>query len=59
MLQKRLKKLQILADLDVSSWGLGVWLHLDGYNNGCYLWAFEIIIGCFWFELLYGEKFDD
>ncbi len=53
MVEKNIKKFKFMLDLDLRNWGLGIWLHLDGLD--VYGWAFEIIFGCFWFEVLYDD----
>jgi hypothetical protein len=54
MIDKAIGKFKFLFDIDFKNWGLGIWLHLDGQD--AYGWAFEIIVGCAWFEILYNDK---
>jgi hypothetical protein len=54
VITKKLKEFDLLFDIDFKNWGCGIWLHLDGQN--CYDWAFEIIFGCLWFEVLKFQK---
>lgn len=54
MVDKQIGKFNFIFDFDIKNWGFGFWLHLDGLNT--YKWAFEFIIGCIWFEILYREE---